>query len=114
MAKLFADEDFPLPVVERLRELGHDVLTTAEAGLAGVGTDDTDILAEATKDGRIVLTMNRRDFIALHNADANHSGIVVCTRDLDSDGLAKRIDDAIANASTLLGSLLRVNRPNKP
>jgi hypothetical protein len=30
MAQLYADEDFPFPVVERLRALGHDVLTTAE------------------------------------------------------------------------------------
>lgn len=111
MARLFADEDFPFPVVERLRELGHDVLTTAEAGLAGVGTDDEDILAEAAKDGRIVLTMNRRDFIALHNAAANHAGIVVCTRDGDVQVLAKRISDALDSLDVALGTLVRVNRP---
>ena len=32
MARLYANENFPLPVVEHLRELGHDVLTTTEAG----------------------------------------------------------------------------------
>lgn len=26
MARLYADENFPLPVVEELRRLGHDVL----------------------------------------------------------------------------------------
>jgi len=31
MARLYADEDFPFPVVEKLRQLGHDVLTTPEA-----------------------------------------------------------------------------------
>ena len=30
MARLYADEDFPYPVVERLRQLGHDVLTTLD------------------------------------------------------------------------------------
>ena len=32
MARLYANENFPLPVVERLRHLGHDVLTTTETG----------------------------------------------------------------------------------
>lgn len=29
---LYADEDFPHPVVEELRRLGHDVLTAQEDG----------------------------------------------------------------------------------
>ena len=37
MARLFADENFPNPTVEGLRQLGHDVLTVAEMGLAGLG-----------------------------------------------------------------------------
>lgn len=32
MARLYADEDFDYPVVEELRQLGHDVLTVPEAG----------------------------------------------------------------------------------
>ena len=32
MARLYADENFPLPVVEELRQLGHDVLTIQESG----------------------------------------------------------------------------------
>ena len=66
MAQLFADEDFPWPAVAVLRGLGHDVLTTREAGLASVKTPDAVILAEATRLGRAVLTMNRRHYIALH------------------------------------------------
>ena len=30
MSRLLADENFPLPVVEELRRLGHDVLTVQE------------------------------------------------------------------------------------
>lgn len=30
MARLYANENFPLPVVEALRRLGHDVLTIQE------------------------------------------------------------------------------------
>jgi Domain of unknown function (DUF5615) len=38
MASLYADEDFPLPVVVDLRNLGHDVLTAHEAGQANQDT----------------------------------------------------------------------------
>jgi hypothetical protein len=34
MAKLYSNENFPLPVVEELRQLGHDVLTIQETGKA--------------------------------------------------------------------------------
>ena len=34
MARLYADENFAQPAVERLRELGHDVLTVQDAGKA--------------------------------------------------------------------------------
>ena len=47
MARLFADEDFPYPVVERLRRFGHDVLTTLEAGRANQGIADPDQLVFA-------------------------------------------------------------------
>lgn len=111
MAQFFADEDFPFPVVRELRALGHDVLTTTEAGLAGLGTEDADILKEAIRRNRAVLTMNRRDFIALHSADPNHAGIVVCKRDPDSPALAGRIHAAVGSMGTTAGQLIRVNRP---
>lgn len=112
MALLFADEDFPFPAVAVLRGLGHDVLTTPEAGLAGVGTGDAVILAEATRLRRTVLTLNRRHYIALHASNPEHAGIVVCKRDPDTDALAARIDAALATVTALDGQLLRVNRPN--
>jgi hypothetical protein len=103
MALLFADEDFPFPAVVVLRARGHDVVTAPEAGLAGVGTADPQILAEATRQGRAVLTMNRRDYIALHRADAAHAGIIVCTRDADTDALAEWIHAAVSALPVLAG-----------
>ena len=35
MARLYSNENFPYPVVEELRRLGHDVQTTLETGQAG-------------------------------------------------------------------------------
>lgn len=33
MARLYADEQYPLPVVELLRPLGHDILTVQDRGM---------------------------------------------------------------------------------
>jgi predicted nuclease of predicted toxin-antitoxin system len=113
MARLYANENFPAQVVEALRAAGHDVVTVRETGHAGVAFPDVDVLAFATRDGRAVLTLNRRHFIRLHQIQPNHSGIIVCTFDADFEGQARRIDDAIASAGALAGELLRVNRPPK-
>jgi len=47
MARCYANETFPLPTVEILRHLGHDVLTTTESGRAGQAMPDADVLAFA-------------------------------------------------------------------
>jgi hypothetical protein len=38
MARLYSNENFPLPVVQELRNFGHDVLTVREAGNADQAT----------------------------------------------------------------------------
>lgn len=113
MARLYANENFPLPVVEELRRRGHDVLTTHEAGRSGRCEPDEAVLRYATSEGRAVLTLNRKHFVRLHGADSAHGGIVVCTLDLDFAGQAQRIQDAIGGIGgrALSGRLIRVNRP---
>lgn len=64
--KLYADEQYPYPVVKCLRDLGHDVLTVQEAGLANQRIPDDEVLAFATEIDRAVITQNRKDFIQLH------------------------------------------------
>ncbi len=111
MARLYANENFPFPVVEGLRQLGHDVLTIQETGKAEQRTPDKDVLQLATADDRAVLTLNRKHFIRLHQVQPNHAGIVVCTVDADYSGQAARIDAALGTAGELRGRLIRVNRP---
>ena len=48
-------------------------------------------MAFATAESRIVLTLNRRHFIRLHQAMPDHRGIIVCTYDPDFEALAGRI-----------------------
>ena len=112
MAELYTNENFPLPVVETLRELGHDVLTTAESGKANQAIPDEDVLAFATEQKRVVVTFNRKHFIQLHNSDTNHAGIIVCTVDADFTALANRIHTALTDQPDMIGQLVRINRPN--
>lgn len=111
MARLYSNENFPLPVVEELRRLGHDVLTVVEAGKAEQAISDPEVVAFATGDGRAVLTINRKHFVRLHHVNASHAGIIVCTLDLDFSGQAERISAAIALQGDLHGQLIRINRP---
>ena len=111
MARLYTNENFPLPVVEELRRLGHEVLTTHEAGEAGKSVPDEQVLAFATAEARALVTLNRKHFIHLHNANPDHAGIIVCSLDLDFSGQAQRIHTAIGSVSRLSGELLRIRRP---
>lgn len=110
MARLYADENFPLPVVEFLRASGHDVLTAREAGQANLKIPDETVLSFAKREGRAVLTRNRRHFIRLHLAQPDHAGIVVCTEEPNFEELAARIHQVIAAEENLSGKLIRVNR----
>ena len=56
MARFYADEQFPLRVVEYLRDFGHDVLTIQEAGNANLRIPDDRVLAFATSNDRVILT----------------------------------------------------------
>jgi Domain of unknown function (DUF5615) len=111
MAQLLADEDFSSPVIQRLRQLGHDILTAHEAGQAGQGITDAAVVAFAMATGRAVVTFNRRHFIRLHSEVSSHAGIILCTRDDDVAALADRIHRQLQSAPTWQGQLLRINRP---
>jgi hypothetical protein len=106
--RLYADEDFALPVVEELRRLGHNALTTQEDGRTSA--PDPDILARAHALGRALLTYNRRHFERLHRHGHGHSGIVSATRDNDFPALAARIHADLAGLSPGRWCI-RVNRP---
>ena len=110
MARLYANENFPLPVVDELRRLGHDVLTTRDTGRAEQAVPDEEVLEFAVSQKRAVITLNRKHFVQLHRRESDHSGIIVCTFDRDFIAQAQRIHDA-TSVSELAGKLIRVNRP---
>lgn len=114
MARLYADEDFPFDVVNELRQMGHDVVTTPDANRAGRRILDENPLSFAQADARAIMTLNRRDFVRLHVERPSHSGIITCTADADTAALARRIDRAIRACESLKGKLIRIIRPNAP
>jgi hypothetical protein len=111
LARFYANENFPLQTVRELRRLGHDVLTTLDAGRAGTAEPDAAVLAFAVAGGRTLLTLNRRHFIRLHENAPDHAGIIVCSYDPDYAAQAGRIDEAAKALGELKGQLIRVNRP---
>jgi predicted nuclease of predicted toxin-antitoxin system len=113
-ARIYSNENLPKRVVDQLRLLGYDVLTSHEAGRANQQIPDDQVLQFAIEQGRAVLTLNRLDFFRLHRAtNGHHAGIIACTRDdADPQALARRIHLAIEGAGDLSGKVIRVVRPS--
>ncbi|MEZ4709940.1 MAG: DUF5615 family PIN-like protein [Caldilineaceae bacterium] len=111
MARLYADENFPQPVVDELRRIGHDVLTIQADGKSNQKYPDELVLRDATLYKRSVLTINRKDFRRLHLQMPGHGGIISCTYNPDFSELARCIDQAIVDLDSLAGRLILVYRP---
>ena len=112
MARFYTNENIPLPVVAELRRLGHDVVTSPDAGNANSAVPDAEVLAFAVADNRILLTHNRRHFLRLHqHRTADHGGIVLRTFDADFCRQAQRIHDAVGTDPEMANKLVRVYRP---
>ena len=110
MTKLYTNENFPFPVVNELRDMGFDVLTSYEADQANKAIPDEDVLKFATDIGRAVITLNRRDFIKLNRRRTEHEGIIVCTVDPDHSGVAKRIKVALSKHNPMKNKLIRIDK----
>jgi len=78
VARFYTNENIPLQVVAELRSLGHDVLTSLDAGRANASVPDSEVLAFAAAERRILLSHNRRHFLNLHrHKTADHAGGVM-------------------------------------
>jgi predicted nuclease of predicted toxin-antitoxin system len=110
VARLYTNENVPLAVVQELRRLGHDVLTSLDAGNANQSVPDLEVLYFAAANNRVLLTFNRRDFLKLHARNSQHSGIVLCTVDPDFASQANRIDEALRRSDDMTSQIVRVYR----
>ncbi len=115
MARFYANENLPMAIVEALRSLGHDVLTSYEAGQANQGIPDDEVLVYAMAENRSVVTLNRDDFLKLHRCGIEHSGIIICKDDRDYAGQAQTLHAYLeTQVNPLQNRLIRVQRQNQP
>lgn len=86
------------------------MLTAHEDERANQKIPDEDVLMRAIELARAVLSMNRRDFVRLHERQPIHAGMVLCKYETDYAGQAERINEAVRSFDTLKGQLIRVQR----
>ncbi len=63
MAGFYSNENFPMQALMELRRLGHEVVTSIDAGKANRAVPDPEVPAFAEADARILLTNNRLHFL---------------------------------------------------
>lgn len=106
----YSNENFALDMVKSLRLLGHDVLTSYDVGQANQGIPDDQVLKYATQNNLVVITFNRDDFIELHRAGIQHSGIIVCKTDRDYQGQIDCLHKFLLTQDSLRNRLIRIKK----
>jgi predicted nuclease of predicted toxin-antitoxin system len=69
------DENLPLRLATELKNLGHDVDTVPEEGLAGAPDDE--VVSAASAEGRILLTLDKDLASLLQYPTCTHAGVVL-------------------------------------
>ncbi len=114
MVRLYSDENFPLEIVRQLRLIKYDVLTSYEAGQANPGIPNDEVLAFATQEKRVLVTLNRDDFIALHRTGISHTGIIICKDDRDYLRQAQILHSCLSENPDVANRLIRIKKNNQP
>lgn len=105
MLEIYADENVPRPLIVSLRENGHDVVWARDVD---AGNSDPNVLAQATKLRRVLLTFDS-DFgeLAFRNLTPAPFGIIFCR--LERLLLAEqvlRVTDVLTTPPALISRLL--------
>jgi len=93
--KIKLDENLPHSAVHLLRRAGHDVDTVVDEGLAGA--DDLDVVAAASEDARLLLTLDRGLGDVRSYPPGTHAGIFVLRLDHQSPRVIRGAVDRIAS-----------------
>ena len=80
--------------------------TSLEAGEANRRIPDEEVLGFAAAQMRVLLTLNRRDFLKLHYSGAvDHPGLVLCTADVDFAAQAAGLTKPCHTLERICGTL---------
>ena len=113
MAGFYANENLSMVLVNELRRLGYDVLTSYEAGNANQRIPDERVLMTAVASHRCVITFNRNDFVDLHQTGVDHEGIIVCKDNVDRIAQTSVVHSLIVKQDMLRNRLFRVQKQNQ-
>lgn len=100
-------------MVERLRQLGHDVQTVQAIGRGNQRWPDEDVFSYAMLENRVLLTKNRRHFYKLHLEHPTHPGIIACTENPFFAQAAELIQQSLQTQSPLTGKFIRIYQSSK-
>ena len=112
------DENIPVSAANVAAQLGHDADTVVAENLAGA--TDADVLAAATRDDRILITLDRGFGDIRAYRPGSHGGIVVLRVDAEDAGSVTRsvrsllstdLGDLTGCIVVVRGHLARVRRP---
>jgi hypothetical protein len=99
----------PALVEERRKSMRH-ALTVYDGTKAGVAVPGAEVRAFAFAEECALLPLICWDFMRLHGAIPDHSGVIVGTFDADSVTLARRIHAVLDALPVISGQFLRINR----
>ena len=112
--RFYADENLPRAIIEELRQLNYNVLNSYEAQQANKSISDENVLKFAQEKNKIIITLNRDDFVSLHQQGEAHSGITICKDDRDYKSQAQVINEFILQDNrSLQGRLIRIKKQNQ-
>lgn len=113
------DENIPVSAADVADDLGHDADTVTGESLAGA--TDADVLAAATRQGRLLVTLDRTFGDVRAHPPGSHGGIVVLRVDVQD---ARSVTEAVRTFFTaddlgdltgcvvvVRGHLARIRRP---
>lgn len=123
--KLLIDEDTKANILlARLRQAGHDIVSTQDLGKDAAS--DPEIFELAKSLGRVVLTKNVEDYFELHvqHQDKGHSGVLAIyeshetAKDMSYKDIAQAIGNIEASGINLANDFQALNAwnwtPKKP
>ena len=114
--KIYLDDcAFAHRLRQLLLEAGHDVQVPAEVDPLLTGATDEAHFAHAQTVGRIILTLNPKDFLVLQQKSPNNPGIFAVyqdndpTRDMSYADIARAIANLESTGVTIAGEFWSLN-----
>lgn len=119
--RLKLDENMPADARAMVEDLGHDVDTAVNEGMAGAADDD--VIASARSEGRFLVTLDRGMGDIRRHPPGSHAGLVVLrVGDQRSPAVLEALrtfllnhdlPDFVGCTVVVHGHLVRVRRPNE-